>query len=63
MDGLPDGLTDELDDVQMERNLPRYWTFGKFHTVILLVLFTMNLADGWMTYSTTTITVLMGDVT
>ena len=46
-DGLPDGSTDKSDDVWMERNFPRIWTFQKFHTAILLGNFTMNLAGGW----------------
>ena len=46
-DGLPDGLTDESEDVQMERSFPRFWMFGKFCPPILVGIFTMNLADGW----------------
>ena len=46
MDGLPDGLTDESDDVWTERNYCRKWTFRKLHTGILIGIFTMNLADG-----------------
>ena len=46
-DGLPDGSTDESDDVQMEREFLRYWVFGKFHTGIPVGIFTVNLADGW----------------
>ena len=48
MDRLLDGLTDESDDVQTERNFPGFWSFGKFHTAILVGILTMNLADGWM---------------
>ena len=47
-DRLPDGLTDESDDVQMERIFPMHWSFRKFHPAILMVIFTMNLAHGWM---------------
>ena len=47
-DGLPDGLTDESDYVCMEWNFPGFWTFRKFHPAILMGIFTMNLADGWM---------------
>ena len=47
-DRLPDGLTDESDDVQMEGNFPRNRPFGKFHTAILVGIFTLILADGWM---------------
>ena len=46
-DGLPDGLTGESDDVQMEGNFPVNWTFRKFCTAILVGIFTVNLADGW----------------
>ena len=45
---LSDGLTDKSNDVQMERNFPRIGTFGKFHTGILISIFAMNSADGWM---------------
>ena len=48
IDGLPDGLTDKSNEVQTERNFPRFWTFRKFHTVILMDTFMVNLADGWM---------------
>ena len=48
IDGLPDGSTDESNDVWMEKNFPGYWTFWKFHLAILMGIFTMNLADGWM---------------
>ena len=46
---MPNGLIDESDDVQTERNFPPIWTFGKFHTGILVGIFTINceLADGW----------------
>ena len=47
-DRLPDGLTDNSNDVQMEGNFPQFWTFGKFHPEILIGIFTVNLADGWM---------------
>ena len=33
--GLPDGSTDESDDVWMEGDFPGYWTFGKFCPAIL----------------------------
>ena len=46
-DGLPDGLTDESDDVWTERKFPTKWTSGKFHTAMLMGIFTINLADGW----------------
>ena len=46
-DRLPDGLTDESNDVWTERNFPGIHMFGKFHTGILIGIFTMNLADGW----------------
>ena len=29
-DRLPDGLTDESNDVWIKRNFPMIWTFGKF---------------------------------
>ena len=45
-DRLPDGLTDKSDDVQMERNFPRIWTFRKFCPATLISIFAMNLADG-----------------
>ena len=48
MDRLPDGWTDESNDVQMERRFPRLSCFRKFHTAILMSIFTMNLANGWM---------------
>ena len=44
---LPDGLTDESDDVWTERNFPRLWKFRKLHPVILMSIFTVSLADGW----------------
>ena len=47
-DRLPGGSTDESDDVGMERNFPGFWMLGKFNTVILVGIFTVNLADGWM---------------
>ena len=47
MDGLPDGFADKSDDVWMDRNFPQIQTFRKFHTAILVGIFTMNLADGW----------------
>ena len=46
-DGLLGGLTDESDDVQTERNAPRFWMFGKFVQQYLQV-FTVNLAGGWI---------------
>ena len=46
-DGLPDGLTDESDEVQIEGNFPGIGTFRKFGPGILMGIFTMNLADGW----------------
>ena len=45
--GLSDGSTDESDDVWMERNFPRYQTFGKFCTAICMGIFAMNLANCW----------------
>ena len=48
IDRLPDGSTDESDDVWMEGIHPEFWTFGKFHAAILMGTFTVNLADGWM---------------
>ena len=48
IDGLPDGSTDESNYVQMAGNLPGFQTFGNFHTVIHVGIFTMNSADGWM---------------
>ena len=47
-DGLPDGLTDESDDVWTERHFPGFQMFGKFCTAILMCIFTVNLSDGWM---------------
>ena len=47
-DRLPDGLTDESVDVQTERSFPRFSCFRKFHTGILIGIFTMNLANGRM---------------
>ena len=47
-DRLPDGSTDESDDGWMERNLPRFCMFWKFHPAILVVISIVNLADGWM---------------
>ena len=47
-DRLPDGSTDESDDLQMEGNFPGIWTFRKFNPAILLGTITMSLADGWM---------------
>ena len=41
-DILSDGLTDESNDVQTEGNFPRNWTYGKFHPVILMGIFTMK---------------------
>ena len=46
-DGLPDGSTDEYDDVWMEGNSCRIWTFRKFLPAILVGAFTVCLADGW----------------
>ena len=48
MDGLPDGLTDQSNDVWTEGNFPGFWSFGKLLPAILIGIFTMNLADGWM---------------
>ena len=47
MGRLPNGLTDKSIDVQMERIFPRVSCFRKFHTGILIGIFTVNLADGW----------------
>ena len=47
-DRLPDGSTDESNDIWMEGNLPMKFNFGKFHTAILVGIFTMSLAYGWM---------------
>ena len=47
IDVLPDGLTDESNDVWMEGNFPWSWTFRKKFLGILMGIFTMNLADGW----------------
>ena len=47
-DRLPDGSTDKSDEVQMEGNFPRKWSFRKFHPGILVDIFTVKLADGWM---------------
>ena len=47
-DRLPDGSTDKSDDVWMERNFPGIQKFGIFYTGILVGIFTVNLADGWM---------------
>ena len=47
-DRLPDGLTDESDDVQMEGNFPGFQKFRKLCPAILVDIFTVNLADGWM---------------
>ena len=44
-DRLLDGLTDEANEVQIEGNFARNWTFGKFHPAILVGILTMNLAD------------------
>ena len=41
-DVLPDGLTDESDDVQTEGTFPRSWTFMNFFPAILLGTFTVN---------------------
>ena len=48
-DGLPDGLTDESNNggVHMEGNFPKIWTFEKYHTAMLIGIFTVILADGW----------------
>ena len=32
----------------MERSIPGFSCYGKFHTGILIDVFTMNLADHWM---------------
>ena len=47
-DGLPDGSTDKSDDVWTERSFRGFLCFGKFCTGILIGIFTMNLAHGWM---------------
>ena len=47
-DRLPDGLTDESNEVFTERNFPMNWTFGKFCPAIFIGIFTVKLADGWM---------------
>ena len=47
-DGLPDGLIEATDDTWTERNFPRNWIFGKLPPAILVGIFTVNLADGWM---------------
>ena len=47
-DGLSDGLTDKSNEVWMERKFPGNWTFGILCPAILVGIFTMNLADGWM---------------
>ena len=47
-DRLPDESTDKLVDVWMEANCPRVYTFGKFCPGILICIFTMKFADGWM---------------
>ena len=41
-DGLPDGSTDKSDDVWMEGKFPVKWTLGKFHTGILMGIFSMS---------------------
>ena len=46
-DRLPDGSTDESDNLWMEGNLPGIWTFRKFGPGILVGIFTMNLDHGW----------------
>ena len=51
MDGLADGSTEESNDIWMERSFPgfpEFLCFGEFHTGVLIGIFTMNLADGWM---------------
>ena len=48
IDRLPDGSTDESNDVWMEGNFPMNWTFRKFCTAIVIAIFTMDLADGLM---------------
>ena len=45
--GLPDGSTDESNDVWMEGDIPGTWTFRKFHPAILMDTFTEKSADGW----------------
>ena len=47
-DGLSDGSTHESNDLQMEGNFPGSWTIGKFGPAILLAIFTVNFADGWI---------------
>ena len=38
----------ESDDVWMERIFPGFWAFREFHPSILMGIFIINLADGWM---------------
>ena len=45
MDRLPDGLTDESDDVWTERSFLRYCVFRNFHTRILIGIFNMNFVE------------------
>ena len=47
MDRLPGGLTDESDDVWMEKKFPVNCIVRKFCTEILVGIFSMNLAYGW----------------
>ena len=49
-DGLSDGSTDKSNEVWMERKFPRNWTFRKLwnRPAILVGIFIMNLAQGWM---------------
>ena len=47
-DRLPDGSTDKSDDVWMEGNSPRIWTFRKCHPAILMGISTIKFANGWM---------------
>ena len=45
---MPDGLTEESNDVWMERSFPEYCVFSKFHKGKLINIFTVNLAYGLM---------------
>ena len=47
-DRLPDGSTDESDNVWTEGKFNGKWSFGKLHPAILMGIFTVKLADGWM---------------
>ena len=45
---LRHGSTDESNDIQTDGNFPGNWNFRKFHTAILVGIFTMHLADHWI---------------